>query len=197
MVIVTPIVMAAQVELRVPMKLALLGQGVKAGLKREILVTAIVLAMTYAISESRDIAAPAEKVWGLVSDLPGLGEYSPENAGGEWCNGATGPSVGAIFTGRNKNGLRRWKTSATVVECEVGKVFEIAISSGPMPVSSWRYEFKDTDGGCQVTESWDDRRATWMRIVTRPLGSHDAAHAKGEMAATLANLARAVVGASR
>ena len=32
----------------------------------------------------------------------------------------------------------------------------------------------------------------WMRVVSRPLGSHDATHAKAEMAATLTNLAAAL-----
>ena len=156
----------------------------------------MVLPMTYPIAESRDIAAPAEKVWSLVSDLPRMGEFSPENAGGTWTKGATGPATGAIFTGSNKNGFRRWKTTATVVECEPGKVFEIAISSGPVPVANWRYEFKDTDDGCRVTESWSDHRKTWMRVLARPLGVHDGEHAKGQMAATLANLARAVEGST-
>jgi hypothetical protein len=30
--------------------------------------------MAYPTAESRDIAAPAEKVWSLVSDLPRMGE---------------------------------------------------------------------------------------------------------------------------
>jgi hypothetical protein len=153
--------------------------------------------MTYPIAESRDISAPAEKVWGLVSDLPRMGEFSPENAGGKWVKGATGPAPGAIFAGTNKNGFRRWKTTATVVECEPGKVFEIAISTGPVAVANWRYEFKDIDGGCRVTESWGDHRKTWMKVMGRPLGVHDADHAKGEMAATLANLAKAVEGSDR
>jgi hypothetical protein len=152
--------------------------------------------MTYPIAESRDISAPAEKVWGLVSDLPRMGEFSPENAGGKWVKGATGPAPGAIFAGTNKNGFRRWKTTATVVECEPGKVFEIAISTGPVAVANWRYEFKDIDGGCRVTESWGDHRSTWMKVVGRPLGAHDADHAKAEMAATLANLAEAVEGSN-
>ena len=64
--------------------------------------------MTYPTAETREIAAPAETVWALVSDLPRMGEWSPENQGGTWLNGATGPAPGAIFTGKNKNGIRRW-----------------------------------------------------------------------------------------
>jgi hypothetical protein len=150
--------------------------------------------MTYPTAVTREIAAPAEKVWGLVSDLPRMGEWSPENAGGTWAKGATGPTTGAVFTGKNKNGIRRWSTTATVVACEPAKVFEIAITFGPMAVSNWRYEFENTAGGCKVTESWDDHRTSLMKLVSRPMGVHDAAHAKGEMAATLANLAKAAEG---
>lgn len=70
-------------------------------------------AMAYPTAESRDIAAPAEKLWSLVSDLPRMGEWSPENAGGKWVKGATGPALGARFKGNNKNGVRRWSTTVT------------------------------------------------------------------------------------
>ena len=66
------------------------------------------------------IAAPAETVWALVSDLPRMGEWSPENAGGKWVKGATGPALGAVFEGTNKNGFRRWSTMVTVIACEPG-----------------------------------------------------------------------------
>ena len=64
--------------------------------------------MTYPTAVTRDIAAPSEKVWALVTDLPRMGEWSPENAGGEWVQGATGPALGSVFQGKNKNGIRRW-----------------------------------------------------------------------------------------
>ena len=60
---------------------------------------------------------------------------------------------------------------------------------GPAAIANWRYEFKDIEGGCQVTESWSDHRKRWMRALGRSVGVHDGAHAKGEMAATLASLA--------
>jgi hypothetical protein len=147
--------------------------------------------MTYPTAESRDIAAPAEEVWALVSDLPRMGEWSPENTGGAWENGATGPAVGARLTGRNKNGFRRWSTTATVVACEPGQAFEIAITTGKSPIANWRYEFEPTAEGCRVTESWEDRRGPFIKVTGRVLGDHGAAHAKTEMAATLANLASA------
>lgn len=147
--------------------------------------------MTYSTAVTREIAAPAEKVWALVSDLPRMGEWSPENAGGKWIKGATGPALGSVFKGTNKNGFRRWSTTVTVVGCDPGKVFEFAVTAGPLAVASWRYEFEDTESGCRVTESWQDQRKPWFLSVARVTGEHSAAHAEREMQATLANLAAA------
>src|SRR3954468_6506548 len=49
------------------------------------------------VSVSRDVPAPAERVWEMVSDLPRMGEWSPENEGGEWIGGATAAAPGAKF----------------------------------------------------------------------------------------------------
>lgn len=145
--------------------------------------------MAYPTAVSRDIAAPAEKVWSLVADVTRMGEWSPENTGGTWQKGASGPALGAVFKGHNKSGLRRWSTTCTVVECQPGKVFEFAVTSGPIGVANWRYEFEDTESGCRVTESFRDNRASWFAFVARAMGDHSAAHAEKEMAATLENLA--------
>jgi len=147
--------------------------------------------MAYPIAESREIAAPAETVWKLVADLPRMGEWSPENQGGKWVKGAKGPGPGAVFTGHNKNGVRRWSTTVTVVECEPARAFEIKVTVGPFAVAKWRYDFEATDGGCRVTESWDDNRSGFVKVVARPMGLHDEAHTRSQMAATLTNLAKA------
>ena len=69
--------------------------------------------------------------------------------------------------------------------------FEFAVTSGPLAVARWRYEFEHTDTGCRVTESWEDQRKRWFVVVARVMGDHSAAHAETEMATTLANLAAA------
>ena len=144
--------------------------------------------MAYPTAVSRDIAAPPEKLWDLVADMPRMGEWSPENQGGSWVKGFTGPGPGAVFKGHNKNGMRRWSSICTVVVCEPGQVFEFAVTTGPLDVANWRYEFEETEMGCRVTESWQDNRKPWFAFVARAMGDHSAAHAGQEMAATLANL---------
>ena len=147
--------------------------------------------MAYPTAATRDIAAPAENVWALVSDLPRMGQWSPENKGGRWVKGDTGPALGAVFKGSNKNGIRRWSTTVTVVASEPGKLFEFAVTSGPLAVARWRYEFEDTDTGCRVTESWLDERKPWFTAIARVMGDHGASNAERQMTATLANLAKA------
>ena len=52
--------------------------------------------MPYSTAVSRDIDAPAHDVFALVSDLTRMGEWSPENTGGKWVKGSTGPALGAV-----------------------------------------------------------------------------------------------------
>ena len=118
------------------------------------------------ISRSVDIAAPPQRVWELVSDLPGMGALSSENVGGRWVGGATGPAVGARFRGRNRNGLRRWSTTAAVTRCEPGREFAFDVSYLGIPVSTWSYALAETATGCTLTEGWSDRRPRWFALVS-------------------------------
>lgn len=69
------------------------------------------------VTVERDIAAPAQAVWGLISDITRMGEWSPEARGGEWVKGASAPAVGARFKGKNARGKRSWSTDCRVTEC--------------------------------------------------------------------------------
>jgi hypothetical protein len=116
------------------------------------------------ISRTVHVDAPAQRVWELVSDLPGMGSLSPENTGGSWKGGATGPAVGARFKGNNRNGKRSWSTSVRVTRCEPGSEFAFAVSSvAGIPVSEWSYAIEPADAGCEVTETWQDRRPGWFK----------------------------------
>ena len=114
------------------------------------------------VSRAVDIDAPPEVVWGIVSDLPRMGELSPENAGGSWRGGVTEPAVGARFRGANRNGWRRWSTDVSVVACEPGRTFAFDVTSLGMGVARWSYDVALRPGGCRVTETWQDRRGRVM-----------------------------------
>jgi hypothetical protein len=75
---------------------------------------------------SRVIAAPAAVLYAMVTDLPRMGEWSPENLGGRWRRGS-GPTVGGRFKGRNKRGSRRWTTNVEVTAAEPDRLFEFLV----------------------------------------------------------------------
>jgi hypothetical protein len=119
------------------------------------------------ISRSVEIDAPADRVWSLVSDLPGMGRLSPENAGGRWLTGATAPAVGARFRGANRRGWRRWSTAVRVTDCEPGRSFGFEVRSLGMGVAHWSYAVSPRPGGSTVTETWEDRRGRAMALIGR------------------------------
>ena len=139
---------------------------------------------------STDIDADPKVVYDLVSNLPRMGEWSPENTGGRWIRGAAGPAVGAKFRGSNRKGFRRWSTTCTITEAKPGEVFAFDVDFGPTPISHWSYVFTATPAGTRVTESWTDRRPTWMKLGgVVAMGVPDrVAHNRRNMETTLAEL---------
>ena len=146
------------------------------------------------VSVEQHVNAPPEKLYGLVSDVTRMGEWSPETTSCRWIGGASGPAVGARFRGSNRSGWRRWSTTCTVVAADAGLRFAFDVDAGPMPISRWEYEFEpDGNGGTRVTERWRDRRQTWMvRVSPVMMGVKDReAHNRAGMEKTLAALRRA------
>jgi hypothetical protein len=149
--------------------------------------------MSADVSVSRDVGASADSVWQLVSDLPRMGEWSPENEGGAWIKGATGPAPGAAFRGSNRNGGKSWKTIAKVVDAEPGRRFSFRVTALGLPVALWEFDIAATDGGCSITESWTDLRPGFFKpIAGKATGvSNRTDHNRSSMEQTLANLATA------
>ncbi|MGZ4597071.1 MAG: SRPBCC family protein [Actinomycetes bacterium] len=105
-----------------------------------------------------------DEVWALVSDVTRTGEWSPENTGGRWVGGATGPVEGARFVGSNRNGIFRWWTTCTVIASVPGRRFAFDVAAGPLPVARWDWETAPYgESGSELRLSWTDRR-------TGPLG---------------------------
>lgn len=107
---------------------------------------------------SREIATSPERIWSMVSDLPRMGEWSPENQGGEWTKGATGPALGVRFKGHNRNGSKKWNTMVEVVEFEPDRKIAFALMVGPSRWCDWVYEVEPASTGTLLTHSWIDRR---------------------------------------
>ena len=148
--------------------------------------------MTDVIVE-RDIAAPPEKVWAMISDVTRMGEWSPEATGGAWSKGVSGPAVGARFKGTNANGKKSWTTACRVTACEPGRAFGFAVRGGGLPVADWNYTITPTPEGCHVVEQWTDHRGAAIKFLGRIISgvAERAPHNQANMERTLAALAQA------
>ena len=104
------------------------------------------------------MAASADDIWALVSDVTRIGEFSPETFEAQWLHGADGPAVGAVFRGhvkRNQKGPIYW-TTCKVTTCVPGRDFGfLVLATKNKAVNSWRYVIEPTADGCDVTESFE------------------------------------------
>lgn len=150
--------------------------------------------MSHQIEVTKVVAATPEQVYALVSDLCRMGEWSPENTGGTWVKGATGPAVGAKFEGTNQLGKKKWKTISTVTAADAGREFAFDVTAAGMKVAGWGFSLEPADGGTAVTHFWDDHRnAAIAKLTGLALGVKDrAVHNKANMETTLEQLAAAV-----
>jgi uncharacterized protein YndB with AHSA1/START domain len=148
--------------------------------------------MSETVSVSKEISAPPERVWSLVSDMPRMGEWSPENTGGTWIKGATGPAAGAHFRGTNAHQKKSWTTNIVVETCKPGREFAFEVTAGGLKVARWAYQIEKTEDGSRVTETWTDRRGALARAIGKPVSGtgHDAEQTRAGIAATLEALAR-------
>jgi hypothetical protein len=92
-----------------------------------------------------------EDVYDMVSDVTRMGEWSPV-CKACWWEEADGPSVGAIFTGRNETPERTWEMKNKVTAADRGKAFSWEVEGTH---ARWGYVFAPVDGGTEVTERWD------------------------------------------
>jgi len=143
------------------------------------------------IRESLVVAAPADAVYDLVSDLPRMGEWSPECERVTWLGAAESAAKGARCVGHNRAGAIRWLTQGEVVTAERGRHLAFEISFGPMKIARWEYFIVPDDAdpsSCTVVEEWTDRRPGWYRTpADKVFGSRSEINRRG-MVRTLTNL---------
>jgi Polyketide cyclase / dehydrase and lipid transport len=148
--------------------------------------------MSDSVTVSKEINAPADKIFGLVTQLDRMGEWSPEAQGGSWIKGASGPAVGARFSGTNGNEKTSWKTTSIVTEMVSPTSFAFRVVVGPVKVATWTYQIEQlTQSSCRVTHSWTDQRgglAKWIGKRSTGVGDR-LTHNKANMEETLNALA--------
>jgi len=139
------------------------------------------------IQRSVEISATPEKVFYFIAHLERMGEFSPENTGGEWIRGANGPAAGARVKGTNARSGQHWTTLATVTTYLPPTAFAFDVTAGPFKVAHWAYEIEATHAGCKVTESSVDCRGRFVRLFAKGDGDR-AAFTATSIEQTLANL---------
>jgi uncharacterized membrane protein len=127
-------------------------------------------------SEQLVIDAPADQLYDLISDLPRMGEWSPECERVEWVNGTATAVAGATFVGHNRGGpfrRFRWSRRGRVLAAERGREFAFVTEEGGRESTVWRYRFEPIAQGTRVTESYEVRwLPAWARIVDVPANRH-------------------------
>ena len=148
---------------------------------------------TQTVTVSQEVAVPPERVWALLTDLPRMGEWSPENTGGRWVKGSNGPALGARFRGSNRNGKRRWNTAVRVVRFDAPTDFAFDVTAVGFKVARWTFTLEPTDSGCRVSETWTDQRGRMAKSLGGPASgvAERAEHNRAGMETTLAKLAAA------
>ena len=100
------------------------------------------------------INASPQDVYGLVSDLERMGEWSTENVGGEWTHGSPG-EVGARFLGTNRIKTFEWSVPVEVTVADPGECFEFVAAPDDGPFVRWTFRLAATSVGTELTEIWD------------------------------------------
>jgi len=124
-----------------------------------------------------DIEADTGALYGMVSDLPRIGEWSPECEGVDWEGDVTVPVAGTTFVGHNAVGPGRrirYSRHGRVLAADPGREFAFITDEGGRESTAWRYRFEPlTDGRTRVTESYEVRWIpTWARILDVPTNRH-------------------------
>jgi hypothetical protein len=122
------------------------------------------------------IEADAQLLYEMVSDLPRIGEWSPECERVDWDGAVTSAAVGTTFWGFNAVGPGRrirYSRHGRVLVAEPGREFTFITDEGGRESTVWRYTFEPTESGTKVTEAYEVRWIPiWARIIDVPLNRH-------------------------
>jgi Polyketide cyclase / dehydrase and lipid transport len=143
---------------------------------------------------SIEIKASPEAVYDLVSDLPRMGEWSPENIGGEWQSGGSG-QVGDRFIGHNRTSERAWSVPVMVTVAERGRCFEFVTRPDEGPYVRWTYRLEPSGTGTRVTEIWDvEKLSPGRRSHTQEQLDERSRYTEGMLTKTLAAIKATAAG---
>lgn len=101
------------------------------------------------------IAASIESVWELVSDISLPTRWSSEVQATSWLEGASGPTLGARFAGRNAHAaIGEWEVVCTVTRFEPNRCFEWSVGEPEYPSAVWRFVIEGSDGSVVLRQEF-------------------------------------------
>ena len=122
------------------------------------------------------IDADGEKLYEMISDLPRIGEWSPECEKVDWEGDVKVPVEGTTFIGHNAVGPGRrirYSRHGRVLKADRAKEFAFITDEGGRESTLWRYRFEPAERGTRVTESYEVRWIpAWARLLDVPLNRH-------------------------
>jgi uncharacterized protein YndB with AHSA1/START domain len=143
------------------------------------------------VEVTEQIDASPERIWEVIGNPVAMSDLTAECVAMAWVGGADRAALGARFRGKNRAGWRRWTTTCTIVRYEPGSEIAWDVTYGPLSVATWGYRIgAGGEGGVMVTERFDDRRGSALRVVG-PLvrGTRDPdGRNRANMTATLARI---------
>jgi Polyketide cyclase / dehydrase and lipid transport len=141
-------------------------------------------------SQETIVHADPVRIYGLVSDLPRMGEWSPECQKVEWGQGVALAAAGSTFIGHNVGGpmgLMKWSRRGRVLVADEGREFAFVTEEGGRESTEWRYRLAPTEEGTKVTESYEVHWIpSWARLLDIP--TNRARELRANMASTLERL---------
>jgi hypothetical protein len=103
-------------------------------------------------SDSIVVDTDPDTLYGLVSDVTNMGQWSPQCRECWWEDGDSLPVAGAWFKGRNEAGGREWETRSQVVVAEPGREFFWEVNGGWV---RWGFTLDPAENGTRLTQSWE------------------------------------------
>jgi len=123
-----------------------------------------------ALHESLDVAAPPQRVWELVTDLPRMAAWSPQVVH-TFARRPVG--LGSRALNVNRSGWKVWPTRSRVVRFEPHRDFAFRILDNGVV---WSYALEPTEAGTRVThqrETPDGITPLSLRLQDAVLGGVD------------------------
>lgn len=103
------------------------------------------------LEDSVEIAAPARRVWELVSDVRRMPEWSPQVQSVRLRSGFDAVTLGAQFTNLNKHGDFEWVTHGEIVRYDDGRELAFRIAENTVV---WYFALEPLDDGRTLLREW-------------------------------------------